>query len=103
LIICGHSLGAGVSTILTILLHNGKPKFSTSDINKLANPKWPIECFAYAPPPVLDETTAIKYQYLIHSFVFRDDIVSRLSYGSLRDLLHTVRNTLSQTDNKFTR
>ena len=44
LILTGHSLGAGVASLLTILLHDECPA-----VTQLASR---VRCFAYAPPPV---------------------------------------------------
>jgi len=49
-----------------------------------------IECFCFAPPSVLDIELAKKYEHCIFSYVNNNDIVPRLSYGSLMDLHEMV-------------
>ena len=60
LVLCGHSLGAGVASILSIML---RPSFPS------------LKCFAYCPPgAVVDDGMAKKCEQFIFSFVRQDDL-----------------------------
>ncbi|ELR14039.1 lipase [Acanthamoeba castellanii str. Neff] len=66
LVIVGHSLGAGAASLLTILLHN------------------------------ISLDLAKKYRHLITSYVMGDDLVPRLSYGSMEELKGNILIVLAQ-------
>jgi hypothetical protein len=59
-----------------------------------------IECFAFAPPPVVSEELAKNAQPFIYSFVHRRDIVPLLSLGSVTDLFFQCRSIVSQFDSR---
>jgi len=81
LVITGHSLGAGVACLITIML----------DYEKILPSDIPVKCMAFAPPPVfypleaaqqaVQQTTAYVHQY---------DVVPSLSCNALRRLLKAV-------------
>ncbi|KAJ3270031.1 hypothetical protein HDU76_011228, partial [Blyttiomyces sp. JEL0837] len=78
LVICGHSLGAGVASLLTLLLR----------IRNL-----PAICYAYSPPgaitdPVANETYFTKF---CTSIVLGDDIVPRLNRRTVEHLKRRVK------------
>lgn len=91
----GHSLGAGVAALITILL-------------KLNYPTIDVHCTAYAPPCVISANLASRFDALIDGFVNEDDAVryhsfycgmhhesinlqvSRLSWGSVMHLKDKV-------------
>jgi len=85
----GHSLGAGTAALMTIILHD--------EYNI------PIHCYAYATPCVLSLPLAKKCKDFITSFGVNDDLVLRLSYGSLEDLKHMIKHLLSQNEGKLAR
>lgn len=64
LVICGHSLGAGMATILSMLLY----------------PRYNVAALAFACPPCISADLARKSQTHVMSIVIGDDIISRLSY-----------------------
>ena len=78
LVAVGHSLGAGIASLLTIrwrtthLYHN------------------PI-CYAIAPPPILSSEVQDKGVGYVFSFVNEDDIVPRLSKDGMEDVIRLVR------------
>ena len=74
LVAVGHSLGAGIASLLTI---NWRYK-------KMYNK--PV-CFAIAPPPILTASVWDKGQDYIYSFVNEDDVVPRLSKHGLEDAI----------------
>uniref|UniRef100_F1KT78 sn-1-specific diacylglycerol lipase n=1 Tax=Ascaris suum TaxID=6253 RepID=F1KT78_ASCSU len=78
--VCGHSLGAGVATLLTLLL-----KQSHSS----------IRCFAFSPPGcVISESGLPETEELVFSIVVGDDIVPRLSYQTLHKLKYGIIDSL---------
>eukprot|EP01128_Nolandella_sp_AFSM9_P002364 TRINITY_DN1272_c0_g1_i1.p1 TRINITY_DN1272_c0_g1~~TRINITY_DN1272_c0_g1_i1.p1 ORF type:complete len:593 (-),score=80.98 TRINITY_DN1272_c0_g1_i1:97-1623(-) len=72
LVFTGHSLGAGVASILGLVWSKRHP-----DV--------PVEVFAFSPPAVFPLEVAEKISW-ITSFVCGMDVVPRLSEGSLFDL-----------------
>ncbi|RCH98383.1 hypothetical protein CU097_011616 [Rhizopus azygosporus] len=83
LVIVGHSLGAATAAILTDMLMECLDTFSNGkDFN--------IKCFGYAPACGLSLDLAEKHKDVVQSFVFAEDIVSKLSYGSMMDVKELV-------------
>ncbi|KAI9483327.1 MAG: hypothetical protein EXX96DRAFT_557738 [Benjaminiella poitrasii] len=79
LFIVGHSLGGATAAILTIMLMDYIDEF------RQGNDEFKLQCFGYAPACGLSLDLAEKYKDIIQSYVFADDIVSKLSYGSMMD------------------
>lgn len=77
LVAVGHSLGAGIASLLTI---NWRYK-------KMYNK--PV-CFAIAPPPILTASVWDKGQEYVYSFVNEDDVVPRLSKHGLEDAIMNI-------------
>eukprot|EP01006_Ploeotia_vitrea_P028415 TRINITY_DN61115_c0_g1_i1.p1 TRINITY_DN61115_c0_g1~~TRINITY_DN61115_c0_g1_i1.p1 ORF type:complete len:824 (+),score=375.68 TRINITY_DN61115_c0_g1_i1:14-2485(+) len=73
LVITGHSLGAGASAILALLLSKDYPD---------------LHCYAFAPPLVFDRGLATKPELkrLITSVVYNKDLVPRLSVHAINVL-----------------
>ncbi|PIO64618.1 triacylglycerol lipase, partial [Teladorsagia circumcincta] len=66
LVVCGHSLGAGVASLLTLLLKQEYPD---------------VRCFAFAPPGcVISENGIREMEQHVMSIVSGDDVVSRISF-----------------------
>lgn len=76
LVVCGHSLGAGVSSLLGVFL---KEKFPTLSFH----------VYAYATPACLSYNASIEAQHYLTSVVNNTDCVPRLSLLNLR-LMHKV-------------
>mmetsp|Transcript_23760 Transcript_23760/g.33220 ORF Transcript_23760/g.33220 Transcript_23760/m.33220 type:complete len:498 (+) Transcript_23760:97-1590(+) len=77
LIVTGHSLGAGVACLITVMLYH----------EKLLPPNIQVKCFAYAPPPVfhpLDVAQSACDNTV--AFVHNSDVVPSLSVNSIRRL-----------------
>jgi pimeloyl-ACP methyl ester carboxylesterase len=72
--IIGHSLGAGVAILLTLLL-DLDPRFTGN-----------VRCTAFSPPPVLSLELARSSAALVDSFIVEDDIIPRLSIASINRL-----------------
>ncbi|KAK6012667.1 triacylglycerol lipase, partial [Ostertagia ostertagi] len=72
LVVCGHSLGAGVASLLTLLLKQEYPD---------------VRCFAFAPPGcVISENGLHEMEQHVMSIVSGDDVVSRISFHAMQRL-----------------
>eukprot|EP01132_Coremiostelium_polycephalum_P004681 gene4681-5847_t len=91
-IVTGHSLGAGVASLFTILFHD-------------AHPEIPIHCYAFGVPCILSYELATHptVQSLITSFAMNDDLIPRLSFCSLYFLREVLDTILSQSKSKIQR
>jgi len=81
-VVVGHSLGAGVGTLLTLLW---RTKFSN------------LRCYSFAGPAVMSEELCPLVKNIITSYVIGDDFCPRLSLGSMLDLRSVVVNLCSET------
>lgn len=89
LYIVGHSLGSSTAAILTIMLLDYIDEFRKSaDSND--NQDFQIKCFGYAPACGLSLELSERYKDHIQSYVFGDDVVSKMSYGSMMDVKELV-------------
>ncbi|KFH64397.1 hypothetical protein MVEG_10222 [Podila verticillata NRRL 6337] len=79
--IVGHSLGGGTASILTMMLLDHQHEFQS-----MVNGNFRIQCHAFAPACSVSKDLADKYRDHIRCYVYEDDIVSRLSYGSMMDV-----------------
>ncbi|KAI8618022.1 hypothetical protein BC830DRAFT_1110767 [Chytriomyces sp. MP71] len=81
-VICGHSLGAGVAALLTHLL-----------LTSQATAHLPVHCYAYSPPGCIATPRANKYHFsrFCTSVVLGDDTVPRLNRYSVERLKRAVR------------
>jgi hypothetical protein len=66
----GHSLGAGVVTVLSILVAKNREKFGNIERKK-------IRCFAIAPARCISLNLAVRYADIINSVVLQDDFMPR--------------------------
>lgn len=73
--VVGHSLGAGVGALLTLML---RPHIS------------PIFCYGFGTPACVDEALLPSLLTCMVSVVNRDDIVPRLSVRSVQELVDSV-------------
>ncbi|ESZ89550.1 hypothetical protein SBOR_10064 [Sclerotinia borealis F-4128] len=105
LIICGHSLGGGVSTLLAIMISEPvsdgtsfvtsyTPEYSFTAVDAPDNsfhilhlpPGRPIHVYAYGPPATVSSSLRSATRGLITTIVNGNDLVPRLSLGLLHDL-----------------
>jgi len=84
LVICGHSLGAGVAAMLGLMWADPKTCLTVHASGLPINRKVSVYCFA--PPALTDAALGKLAEKLIVSFVYSHDVVARLSLGSVRDL-----------------
>ncbi|PAV71562.1 hypothetical protein WR25_20518 [Diploscapter pachys] len=81
LVICGHSLGAGVASLLTLLIKQKYPA---------------VRCYAYCPPGcVISENGQAEMEQHVMSIVVGDDVVSRISYHSMYQMREKVHHELA--------
>ncbi|KAJ2963990.1 hypothetical protein NQZ79_g1160 [Umbelopsis isabellina] len=108
LVLCGHSLGAGVASLLSVLWSQMRDEFAESEgelytralpgfpakdtISFVTNvdsglpPGRPIHCYTFGPPCVMSiELSHYCGQGLVTSVIHSYDIVSSLSLGLLKD------------------
>jgi len=81
LVFTGHSLGAATAGLLG---HLWKQKY----------PDIPFKMHLYGCPPILDKENSLKYIDDSIVYIHRDDIIPRLTFGSLYDLKGMIQGVL---------
>ncbi|KAJ3060975.1 hypothetical protein HDU98_003097, partial [Podochytrium sp. JEL0797] len=83
LLVCGHSLGAGVAALLTHLIKSTTPGLAAGR----------VKCVAYSPPGCVAtrESNRAYFEEFVTSVVLGDDAVPRLSRGAVERLQKGVR------------
>ena len=100
LVLTGHSLGAGVATLLTLLWTGTLTDDSGSTSSIVATDR--VHRFAFAPPCSVSEEFHVSSQYgdvcrqMITSIVLRNDLVCRLNAGTVRDFYQTLVSSESK-------
>ncbi|KIM45786.1 hypothetical protein M413DRAFT_440826 [Hebeloma cylindrosporum] len=84
LVLCGHSLGAGVAAMLGMMWADPKTCLTVKSSGLPAGRN--VQVYAFAPPSLTDAALTRLTSHLIVSLVYSHDVVSRLSLGSVRDL-----------------
>nr|XP_039254691.1 diacylglycerol lipase-alpha-like isoform X1 [Styela clava] len=83
LVLVGHSLGAGIASILAILLH---PIYRN------------LKCYAFSPPGgLLSHSAVMASKDYIHTLIFGKDIVPRAGLSQLESLRNEVLDLLKHT------
>ncbi|KAI9291100.1 alpha/beta-hydrolase [Neoconidiobolus thromboides FSU 785] len=101
LVLCGHSLGGGVVSLLSALWgektesENGETLFVTSKASQLPNGRF-MHCFTYGVPPALTLDGANYCNGLVTSLINQDDIVACLSLGILRDFKNITTSLMNE-------
>ncbi|ORC92606.1 putative lipase domain protein [Trypanosoma theileri] len=87
LVILGHSLGAGVATILSILLHTTQPRLRDR-----------IRCLAYAPPGGLLSPALVSYSksFVLGCFV-GNDVIPRMAAHTFDNLRESIFDALANS------
>jgi hypothetical protein len=110
LVLCGHSLGGGVTALLAIMISEPSPDISSTAFITSLNPSTPrlllttgsesgttpstlhlppgrpIHVYAYGPPATLSPSLRLATRGLITTIVNNQDLVPYLSLGVLHDL-----------------
>lgn len=82
LTIVGHSLGAGVASLFTLLLVNHRDVVGNIEREQ-------IQCFCIAPARSMSLNLAIRYSDVINSVVLQDDFLPRTSTPIVKIILLT--------------
>ncbi|KAK4052571.1 hypothetical protein OIO90_004340 [Microbotryomycetes sp. JL221] len=80
----GHSLGAGVASMLGLMWADPDSCKTTERCGLPAGRK--VKVFGFATPCVASPELALRSKKLIHSFVYSGDVISRFSLGHMRDI-----------------
>ena len=95
-VVCtGHSLGAGASSLLAVLIRGKYPLLTERRSSSLHGER--VRAYAFAPPPVLDRSSALACRHYIISVVNNSDIIPRSSLSNLDaflTILEAVRHQL---------
>ncbi|CAK9134412.1 unnamed protein product [Ilex paraguariensis] len=78
----GHSLGAGVATLLTMLVIKNRAKLGNVERKR-------IRCFAMAPARCISLNLAVRYADVINSIVLQDDFLPRTTMA-LEDVFKSL-------------
>ncbi|KXN84203.1 hypothetical protein AN958_12856 [Leucoagaricus sp. SymC.cos] len=84
LVLCGHSLGAGVAAVLGLMWADPTTCLTVRSSGLPIGRRVYVYCFA--PPALTDAKLSHLAKKLVTSFVYSHDVVARLSLGSVRDL-----------------
>lgn len=111
LVMCGHSLGGGVASLLCVLWsEQTQPLVKASNIQDIDMPLFvtssqsglpagrPIHCYAYGPPGVMSLGLSSYCAGLVTSVVHGYDIVSSLSLGLLKDFKNVATSLHAEGD-----
>lgn len=83
LVVTGHSLGASVASIVTILLKESYPD---------------VRCYAFAPPPIVNKATLPFTFENIFTIVYGNDSVAYLNYENTKNMVIEMVKCLEECD-----
>ncbi|GES91364.1 lipase class 3 [Rhizophagus clarus] len=89
LVLVGHSLGAGVASLLAILLASPKTRQTTVWSGLPRGRR--VHAYAFATPCVMSAELSKRVRPLVTSVAYGNDVVCRLSVGHVKDLRDMVR------------
>lgn len=92
LIVVGHSLGGATAALLTIMLQ---------DYLHVFPPGFKVHCYSYGPPSCVSLELAKRSEEHVDCFVFADDLVPRLCFGTVMDLKAMVLCTVENSQSYF--
>jgi len=95
LVLCGHSLGGGVASMLGLLWIDPNKPYVTSVESKLP-PNRPLHVYSYGTPSCMQEELATICRSFVTSVVNHYDIIPRLSIGILTDLRNCADELLDE-------
>ncbi|KAI8540917.1 hypothetical protein RHMOL_Rhmol08G0022200 [Rhododendron molle] len=82
MVFAGHSLGAGVAALLTVIVVNHRDQLG-------GIPRSKIRCYAVAPARCMSLNLAVKYADVIYSVVLQDDFLPRTA-TPLEDIFRSI-------------
>lgn len=85
LLLCGHSLGAGVASLAAVVLRSRLPVLADVKLN------YKMKVVAFAPPPILDHDSAIAASSHTTTIVNNSDVIPRSSLANLAIFLEFLR------------
>ncbi|KAM3584646.1 hypothetical protein VKS41_003453 [Umbelopsis sp. WA50703] len=88
LVLIGHSLGAAIASILTLMI--ASPDASATTVESGLPPFRSVKTYCLAAPCCMDLALSERSKKLITSVVYSYDVIARLSLGSIRDLRTVV-------------
>jgi hypothetical protein len=81
IIFVGHSLGAAVATVMSIIMREEE---------KMER----VYCYAFAPPPVVSRCLAIMARSYVYSVINNDDVIPRTGLKQLKTLVANIRKVV---------
>ena len=84
LILVGHSLGGAIASIMTILL--------------LQEGFENVSAYTFGCPPITSLDIANRYKTSINSYIYQYDLIPRLSYGTVSDMVTICATVMSNTN-----
>ncbi|ORY06682.1 alpha/beta-hydrolase, partial [Neocallimastix californiae] len=95
LVLCGHSLGGGVASMLGLLWTDPEKPYVTG-VNSKLPPNRPLHVYSYGTPSCMEESLAKHCRMFMTTVVNHYDIIPRLSIGILTDLRNCADELLNE-------
>ncbi|KAJ2743130.1 hypothetical protein GGI20_003981 [Coemansia sp. BCRC 34301] len=94
--IVGHSLGASTAAILAIMLQSAREQLVGIGVDCK---DFDVKAYCYGPAPCISKDIADRFRDCIETFVYMDDLVPRLCYGSVTDFKRMSISAADEADN----